>query len=89
MEFEDQAEQSLPRPCREMNDDPSGHTISPHPSSREGHQFHREVDLRFFSYLAAVLCAARIAMGMTSATRAARRVINVHASSPSPSGLAM
>jgi hypothetical protein len=37
MGFEDKVEQSLARPCREMNGRPSGHTNSPHPSSREGH----------------------------------------------------
>src|SRR5262245_24908653 len=37
MGFEDEVEQSLARPCREMNGRPSGHTNSPHPSSREGH----------------------------------------------------
>src|SRR5262249_13135249 len=37
MGFEDKVEQSLPRSCREMNGRPSGHTNSPHPSSREGH----------------------------------------------------
>ena len=31
MGFEDEVEQSLARPCREMNGRPSGHTNSPHP----------------------------------------------------------
>ena len=35
--FEDGAEQSLPRPCQQITAGPSGHTNSPHPSSREGH----------------------------------------------------
>jgi len=37
MGFEDKVEQSLARPCCEMNGRPSGHTNSPHPSSRERH----------------------------------------------------
>ena len=37
MGFEDEVEQSLGRPCRQTTAGPSGHTNSPHPSSREGH----------------------------------------------------
>ena len=37
MGFEDEAEQSMWRPCRQMTAGPSGHANSPHPSSREGH----------------------------------------------------
>ena len=37
MGFEDEVEQSLGRPCRQATAGPSGHTNSPHPSSREGH----------------------------------------------------
>ena len=37
MGFENEAEQSIGRPCRRLTAGPSGHTISPHPSSREGH----------------------------------------------------
>src|SRR5262249_31810990 len=37
MGFEDEVEQSLARPCRRGNGSSSGHTNSPHPSSREGH----------------------------------------------------
>jgi hypothetical protein len=37
MGYEDEAEQSLGRPCRRTTVGPSGHTNSPHPSSREGH----------------------------------------------------
>src|ERR1700721_1086849 len=36
MGFEDEVEQSTERPYRQTAG-PSGHTISPHPSSREGH----------------------------------------------------
>jgi hypothetical protein len=34
-DFEDEVEQSVGRPCQTAG--PNGHTISPHPSSREGH----------------------------------------------------
>src|SRR6202158_3720050 len=37
MGFEDEVEQSLPRPCRQTTAGTSGHANSPHPSSREGH----------------------------------------------------
>ena len=37
MGFEDEVEQSLGRPCRQVTVGPSGPTNSPHPSSREGH----------------------------------------------------
>src|ERR1700682_66667 len=37
MGFEDEVEQSLPRPCRQMTAGTSGHANSLHPSSREGH----------------------------------------------------
>jgi hypothetical protein len=38
MGSEDEAEQSVGRPCRQCETaGPSGHTNSPHPSSREGH----------------------------------------------------
>ena len=37
MGFENEAERSIGRPCRRLAAGPSGHTISPHPSSREGH----------------------------------------------------
>src|SRR3974390_2374885 len=37
MGSENEAEQSFERPCRFATVGPSGHTISPHPSSREGH----------------------------------------------------
>jgi hypothetical protein len=37
MGSEDEVEPSLGRPCRQMPAGPSGHAISPHPSSREGH----------------------------------------------------
>src|SRR5450432_4181773 len=37
MGFEDEAEQSSGRPCRQGTVGPSGHANSPHPSSREGH----------------------------------------------------
>jgi hypothetical protein len=41
MGYENEAEQSLPRPCRQLclrlSAGPSGHANSPHPSSREGH----------------------------------------------------
>src|SRR4249919_2955812 len=37
MGSEDEAEQSLGRPCRQATAGPSGHANSPHPSSREGH----------------------------------------------------
>src|SRR3979409_819282 len=37
MGFEDEVEQSLPRPYRGLTIGPSGHANSPHPSSREGH----------------------------------------------------
>jgi hypothetical protein len=38
MGSEDEAEQSVGRPCRQCETTgPSGHTNSPHPSSREGH----------------------------------------------------
>src|SRR5215472_12196852 len=35
--FEDEVEQSFGRPCRQYAAGPSDRTISPHPSSREGH----------------------------------------------------
>ena len=36
--FEDEVEQSIPRPYRyRLTAGPSGHANSPHPSSREGH----------------------------------------------------
>ena len=38
MGSEDEAEQSNGRPCRQTTAGPSGHTNSPHPSSREGHR---------------------------------------------------
>jgi hypothetical protein len=38
MGSEDEAEQSNGRPCRQTTAGPSGHAISPHPSSREGHR---------------------------------------------------
>src|SRR6516225_6451774 len=37
MGSENEAEQSFERPCRFAAVGPSRHTISPHPSSREGH----------------------------------------------------
>src|SRR5258706_8840563 len=37
MGFEDEAEQSFGRPCRQSTAEPSRHANSPHPSSREGH----------------------------------------------------
>ena len=37
MGFENEAEQSLGRPYRQVTAGPSGHANSPHPSSREGH----------------------------------------------------
>src|SRR5712672_3132338 len=37
MGFEDEAEQSFRRPCRQSTAEPSRHANSPHPSSREGH----------------------------------------------------
>jgi hypothetical protein len=37
MGFENEAEQSFGRLRHSMNGGPSGHAISPHPSSREGH----------------------------------------------------
>ena len=37
MGFEDEVEQSLGRPCRQTNGRSKRTTISPHPSSREGH----------------------------------------------------
>ena len=37
MGFEDEVEQSLRRPTVRLTVGPSRHTISPHPSSREGH----------------------------------------------------
>src|SRR5689334_24540017 len=49
MGFEDEVEQSIGGLAVRRTVGPSGHANSPHPSSREGHQFHREVDLRFFS----------------------------------------
>ena len=36
MGFEDEAERSFGRPCHQSEAGPSRHTISPHPSSREG-----------------------------------------------------
>ena len=43
MGFEDKVERSLGRRCR-SSAGPSGHTNSPHPSSREGHHCHRLVE---------------------------------------------
>src|SRR6516164_4616196 len=37
MRFENEAEQSFERPCRQTTAGPSRHANSPHPSSREGH----------------------------------------------------
>src|SRR6476660_668589 len=37
MGFQDEAEQSFGRPCRQSTAEPSRHANSPHPSSREGH----------------------------------------------------
>jgi len=37
MGFENEVEQSSPRPCRQTTAGPSGHANSPHPSSRKGH----------------------------------------------------
>src|SRR5580704_11453173 len=46
MGFEDEVEQSVPRPYRyRLTVDPSRHANSPHPSSREGHHSHHWVDL--------------------------------------------
>src|SRR6516162_9145051 len=50
-DFEDQAEQSLPRPCREMNDRPKRTYELTSSIVPRGTSFHRQVDLRFFSYL--------------------------------------
>src|SRR5471030_1098568 len=65
MGFEDEAEQSLGRPCRQGTVGPSGHTNSPHPSSREGHHSTVEWNSSFLllhlilqgSHAAAVACS--------------------------------
>ena len=50
MGFENEAEQSLGRPCRQMTAGPSGHAISPHPSSREGHHSTARWSSRFLLF---------------------------------------
>src|SRR4029077_13828716 len=47
MGFENEADQSLGRLRHAMNGGPSGHAISPHPSSREGTSCHRTVEFAF------------------------------------------
>ena len=69
MGFENEAEQSIGRPCRRLAAGPSRHTISPHPSSREGH--HSTVRWSSsFSYL--MVCGCHAA---TASSRLQRNVV--------------
>jgi hypothetical protein len=55
MGFEDEADQSKGRPYRQVTAGPSGHAISPHPSSREGHHATVRWNSRFL-LLDLILC---------------------------------
>jgi hypothetical protein len=61
MGFEDEAEQSLGRPYRQVTVGPSGHAISPHPSSRKGHHSTARWNPRFLLSIMIQRCHAAAA----------------------------
>jgi hypothetical protein len=61
MGFENEAEQSLGRPCCRVTAGPSRHAISPHPSSREGHHSTARWSSRFLLSIVILRCHAAAA----------------------------
>ena len=67
MGFEDEVEQSIGRPCRQLNGRSKRHANSPHPSSREGH-------LSTAGWSSSFLLSDLIPCGCHAATAACSRV---------------